>query len=389
LDIISEFTKLEPGDRLEEMCALQDHLVNGENSPLPKTIAIQGESMAMDAALEDNFADVRDAMKDSPLALEVMVSWKTLEEYKQKLQENCPSSVAKLDTPEADPNSHRLLTVKPLRDPITNPQDFAGWMKKWEAMNGALRDAGFNVMVLDSEKAENPKSVYVRDRYLKLGTHAVFPDTSAAPWDEETKIGRAHDSAALKKLLVAAGYTVHTTEGIWFETGDFIQDHEKNILFAGQRTPNDADRNGKLERWLGNQGFGQWQMVPLQIRLGSDDPNDPFRSPSSFYHLDLAMAERQNKNVVPYCEDVFTTTALHKLKQIYDKGELLEVSRADAEQGALNMKGMGNKIVPSYLSAAMTKAFSERGVTCLDPKNYGVENFRITNGGVHCATNEM
>lgn len=101
-DIVSEFMKLPPEERLKETQALQDNLIGNEKSPLPKTITIQGKSMPMDEALKNHFTDVQEAMKDSPQALEVMTSWKALEEYKKKWQEKRPETTVRAEAPEPE-----------------------------------------------------------------------------------------------------------------------------------------------------------------------------------------------------------------------------------------------------------------------------------------------
>lgn len=278
------------------------------------------------------------------------------------------------------------MTLKLLMAQVAeeNFAEHTTWVKHKGAQR-ALQDIGYEVV--EAPEDGTAAYYYVRDAFMRFGNVVIFPDVGELPCGIITRVQTKQGFNILKRFMCAAGDRVHTAAGIWFENGDFIADHEKQILFAGYHREGDAERNIKLARFLASIGLDEWTIIELPTKARAYDYIQ--KDPSSFYHLDFALAEKQQDGSVPYCPRAFMPVANERLRSIYKGKELLPVSYQDAIRGGLNMKANGRDIVTTHVSKVMRENFSARHLRLVDPKAYGVENFLIKNAGVHCITNDL
>ncbi len=104
----------------------------------------------------------------------------------------------------------------------------------WEKHKGAqraLQDIGYEVV--EAPEDGTAAYYYVRDAFMRFGNVVIFPDVAELPCGIITRVQTKQGFNILKRFMCAAGDRVHTATGICFENGDFIADHEKQILLPG------------------------------------------------------------------------------------------------------------------------------------------------------------
>lgn len=75
-------------DTYEEVNALQNAIINDPQSPLPKVVKIDGKDMPIQFAINDHPDKIKEAMKDSPEALQTIEALQILEDYGRKFSAN-------------------------------------------------------------------------------------------------------------------------------------------------------------------------------------------------------------------------------------------------------------------------------------------------------------
>ena len=293
------------------------------------------------------------------------------------------------DFSEGADNS-RLLMVRP-SDIYFKPreQDFSECFAKWSGARQALKDIGVQIFEYDSAEDYAPRSPYSRDKYLSLEGIAFIPDIDAAQpsIDTNSRGALANDQSFFRNVLGRVHKNVVVTTGLWFETGNLIIDKPEKTIFGGVHTMEDLGRLNKLEQTLSPHLSAGWSFDPLMMAPGLiRDPSDACSH--WFYHLDLAQSERLEGETVMYCRDAFTYAAQRQLERHFN-GALLPVDLEDAKRGAINAIAKGRAVVSTYMSEKLETELKARGLDVILPKDYGVDDFMVVNGGVHCLTNEV
>ncbi len=261
-------------------------------------------------------------------------------------------------------------------------------LSKWSATKQALEDVGFEIIEYDSSQSHAPRNPYSRDKYLLIEDKIFLPDINAYPYrpDVGTLNAIKNDSAFYHGILGTDQREVRILDDVWFETGNLILDEKEKTMFFGIHTMDHFASFTKLQQGLSPCLSEDWTYKPLTMAPGitrdSDNPNSHW-----FYHLDLALSERINGNTVMYCREAFTYASNRQLERHFNDC-LSPVNVQEAQAGAINCVTHDNMMVStSRLSHQLKQALSNRDIIAVNPQDYGVDDFMVVNGGVHCLTN--